>query len=136
MGRADDEVEGKGAVGLLQNPDRLVDLVACRHHHKEVHVAVLVRLAVRVRAEQDYAVRMKLLGDLTGVFPDHGAGNQFAVFPPVAAHTGWPGNCHAVMLTEGEHPGNGTHRALAAGGEGEPCAMHRFLHFAASAARL
>lgn len=88
MGRADYEVQGKGALRPFQNPHRLADLIACRHDHKDVHVAVLVRLAVGIGAEQDNAVRMKLLGDLTSVIQDHGAWNQFAVFPAVIAHTG------------------------------------------------
>src|SRR5260370_397076 len=80
---ANDQVQGKGTISLFQNPHSLVDLISCRHHHKDVHVAVLVRLAIGVGAKQDDLFGMKLLSDLTSIFPDHGAWNQFAIMPAV-----------------------------------------------------
>jgi hypothetical protein len=46
-----------------------------RHDDEEIDVAVGVRGAVGERAEQDDLVGMELLGDRTGVTPDHAQGN-------------------------------------------------------------
>ena len=52
MGSVDDQIQGKAAICFFQNPHGLVDLIICRHYHKDVRIAVLVRLAVGVEAEQ------------------------------------------------------------------------------------
>ena len=46
------------------NLRRLIQLIPSRHHHENVHVAVVVRLSISVRTKQDDLVRMKTFGNL------------------------------------------------------------------------
>src|SRR5262245_2017219 len=83
MWSPNNQVQGKGASGLFQNLHCLADLITRRHYHQNVHVTVFVRLAVRVRAEEDNCRRVKLVSNLTCIIPDDSAWDQFAIFPMV-----------------------------------------------------
>ncbi len=56
---------------MVLDSNGLVMLVPGRHDDKQVHVAVLMRRAVGVGAEQDDLIGMKLLGDGPGIAADH-----------------------------------------------------------------
>jgi uncharacterized protein (DUF433 family) len=60
---------------LPPNLDRLIVLIASRHDHQDVNVAVGVRRAVRMRSEQNDLVGMEFLRDLTSESPDDGKRN-------------------------------------------------------------
>lgn len=49
---------------------RLIELVATRHDHEDIDLAVGVRFAVGVRAEEDDLVRIEPLGDFAGKTAD------------------------------------------------------------------
>ncbi len=57
-------------------------LIVGRHDNEKVHIAIFMRRAIGERAEQDYLVGMKLLGDSAGVAMDHPHGDSLA---PVCA---------------------------------------------------
>ena len=50
-------------------------LIVGRHDYQKVHVAIFMWRAIGERAEQDYLVGMKLLGDGAGVAMDHPHGD-------------------------------------------------------------
>src|SRR5262249_30738245 len=45
----------------------LIDLIPRRHYHQDIYVAIFVRRAVGVGAEQDDLLRMEVIGHLAGV---------------------------------------------------------------------
>jgi hypothetical protein len=59
----------------------LIQLVASRHHDENVHVAVGVRLAIGVRAEQDDFVRLKLFSDLSRESSNDAQGHMCPAIP-------------------------------------------------------
>src|SRR5205085_1842383 len=58
-------------------------------------------------AEQDNLLGMKLLRDLTSIFSNRGAWNQFAVLPAVFSQAESFVECHAVTLAESKRSFNG-----------------------------
>lgn len=68
--RADEEVHREGSGKFPADLHGLIVLISRRHDDEQIHVAVLVRLAVGVRAEQDDLVRMEAFRDLTRVATD------------------------------------------------------------------
>lgn len=64
MRRANDEVQRKSSFDRQADFERLVELVAAGHDDEQIDVAVLVRPAVGVRAEEDDLLRLEFLGHL------------------------------------------------------------------------
>jgi hypothetical protein len=52
------------------DPDRLIDHIVRRHDDQQIDVALRVRLAVGIGAEQDDLVRVEPFGNLPGKAPD------------------------------------------------------------------
>jgi hypothetical protein len=50
--------------------DRLIDYVVRWHDHQQIDVALLVRLAVRIRSKQNDLVRVEASGNLACETPD------------------------------------------------------------------
>jgi len=63
-------IERKRPLERQVDADGLIDDVACGHDDHEIDVALLVRLAVGIGAEQDDFVRMKALRDLPRKTPN------------------------------------------------------------------
>src|SRR5438034_10320106 len=51
---------GENLDGFGQLPSAII------HHHHQIHIRILVRRAIRVRAEQNDLLRRELFGDLVG----------------------------------------------------------------------
>ncbi len=64
------------------NPKCLIQLVLCRHNHKNIDVAVGVRPSIGVRAKQNDLVRLELLGDITRKLADDPHGHIRPAIPP------------------------------------------------------
>jgi hypothetical protein len=52
------------------NPHGHIQLVPRGHNNEDIHIAIRVRLPVRMRAKQDDLVRLKALGNLARKAPD------------------------------------------------------------------
>src|SRR5262249_17991075 len=79
--RTDKEVQGKWRIASQLDPNGLIKLVAGGHDHEDIHVAVGVRPAVGLRAEEDDLVGPELLGHLTGEAADDAHGDARAAVP-------------------------------------------------------
>ena len=84
MGRPDDDVQWEGRVDREADLHRLVELISRRHDNQDVHVAVRVRGAVRVRAEQDDLVWPEPLRYVAGELADQVHGNIGTVVEALA----------------------------------------------------
>jgi hypothetical protein len=63
LGRPNDQIERKGPLECSINPDGLVDHVVGWHDDQQIDVALDVRRAVSVGAEQEDLLRPEALGD-------------------------------------------------------------------------
>src|SRR5438094_8084472 len=63
LGSPHQEIKRKWRRHGNANLGGLIELIARRHHHDEINVAISVRLAVCVGTEQDDLVRMKAFSD-------------------------------------------------------------------------
>ena len=70
-----DEIHREGRRYRHPDLECLVVLVPARHDDQDVHVAVGVRHAIGMGAEQDDLVRPNALGDLPSESADHSHGN-------------------------------------------------------------
>ena len=68
--RADDKIKRERRIEGVVDAARLIDLVAGRHDDEDVHVAVGVRRAISIGAEEDDLVGLESLGDLAGEAAD------------------------------------------------------------------
>jgi hypothetical protein len=68
--RADHEVQFERFLERAGNPDCLFDHVSGRHDHQEVDIALGVRPAIGVGAEEDDLLRMEPLGNPPGEAAD------------------------------------------------------------------
>lgn len=93
---------------LASNLERQIDLIPGRHDDQEVNVAVGMRSAVGVRAEQDDLVWLEVLGDLACETSDDAHGNIRPTIPAgrTAVGTG--------SATVGRSPGLGFHALIVA----------------------
>src|SRR5262245_55656246 len=66
FGRANQEIHREGRLDRQANPYSLVDLIPRRHHYEDIDVAVGVRLAVGVGAEEDDLLGAESLGYVAG----------------------------------------------------------------------
>jgi hypothetical protein len=71
----DEEIHWEGSGRCHTNLEGLVVLIPAGHDHQDIYVAVGVRRAVSVGAEQNDLVRMEVLGQLTGPPTDNPHGN-------------------------------------------------------------
>jgi hypothetical protein len=63
VGRSDVKVERERPLEREVNPDSLIDRISRRHDDQQIDVALLVRRAVSVGAEQDDLLRMEAFGE-------------------------------------------------------------------------
>lgn len=78
---ANDDVQWKRRVDGEADLDGLPQLIPARHDDQNVHIAVGVRLAVGVRAEEDNLLRLEFFGDLAGKAADRGLRHIRAAIP-------------------------------------------------------
>lgn len=78
---ADEEIHRKPRRHCAANFEPLIDLVPCGHDDQDIDVAVGVRRAVSVRAEQDDFVGLEALGNLAREAADHAHGNVGPAIP-------------------------------------------------------
>jgi hypothetical protein len=64
LGRSDQQVNGKTEINGVANFYRTIMDPAALHQYQEVHIGMLGRLTVRVRAEQSNPPRPEFLCDL------------------------------------------------------------------------
>jgi hypothetical protein len=93
-----DEVHRKVGWNREANLERLVELIARRHHHQNVDVAIGVRGAVGMGAEQDDFVRTKQLGNTTCEAPDNRRGDACAFIPAFGLVRRWTFGRHAIIV--------------------------------------
>jgi hypothetical protein len=98
MGRPNDQVHRKVRWNREANLERLVELIARRHHHQDVDVAIGVRGAVGMGAEQNDLVRTKLVCNSTGEAPDDRRGHVSAVIPAFGLGCRWTFARHALIV--------------------------------------
>jgi hypothetical protein len=79
---ANQEVHRKRHLNFPPNLRRLVMLIPRRHDHQDIHIAVGVRCAVCMRAEQDDHFRLEPLGDLASKPANLGHGNTHSATAP------------------------------------------------------
>lgn len=78
-----DQVHRKGSFNSHANLKRLIRRIPTRHDHQNVHIAIGVRLAIGVGAEQDDLFGSEPLGHLVGKLPDDAQGNVCTTKPAV-----------------------------------------------------
>lgn len=81
MRRTNNDVQREWHRDRHSDFERLIQLIAGRHDHQDIDVAVGVRRAVGMRAEEDDLLRMEPLGDLAGEASDDRFGNIRAAIP-------------------------------------------------------
>jgi hypothetical protein len=82
---------------LAPNLKRLIEFVPARHDDQDIHIAIGVRRAVGVGAEQDDLVRLKALRHLAGEAANHTCGDIGSVIPPRGQRV-----CRASVLVRHE----------------------------------
>src|SRR5438067_1005134 len=65
--RSNNKVHGKWGFQRSADAHRLRDLIRTRHDHEQIDVAILRRLAIRKRTEQDDLFWLESFGDLTRI---------------------------------------------------------------------
>jgi hypothetical protein len=102
FGGADEKIQGKATlVNRLIDANGLLNLIARRHDHQQINVAIGRRIAVGVRAEKDDFVRMELPGDLPREPTDRGHGGHIWKIKPGARifSPGRHSTAHKSILT-------------------------------------
>jgi hypothetical protein len=80
-----------------------VEFVSRRHHNQDIHIAIVVRLAVCVRPEEDDFFGPITLGDSLRELANQPARNVGAAIPARQARrrSGWFGRLHARIIKLG-----------------------------------
>lgn len=81
LGRANNNVEGKRGLNRPVDFHSFIELIAGRHHHEDVHIAIVMWRAVGIGAKEDDLVRFKSLGHFAGEIAYDAPGNVRAAVP-------------------------------------------------------